>query len=444
MTAVAAPTHSPSSSITPSTGAPDTRRKFQLTEFGDNHNKWWQVETWDLGGGKVRMRATWGRVGSAPQSRDKICREAEVERTIAEKRAKGYQELDLHTPPVVTETTSAAPVVAPTPRKVVELLDIIFKEAGERIASYLATSVDALSQAQIARGRDLLDEATRHYQTWRQSTSRADFVTLVESVTSYYNTIPTQLPRNLRDQRVLEEVVTGFCQDFGEQETRLNQLEAALATYAARTTGAAASHDPYDLLGARIDLLPEEDEAYEKIVDYLSATARHGYDIRVRDIFEITIPSERAAFETNTFGAKRVLRLTHGTNNANVRHILHERGAGSGLRLPRSYTNGWMFGPGIYFANVASKSAQYCRGGARYPRMMFLADVAVGKMYLAPTDMGAAREAPKRHHSVWGKAHHTKSWGGKLAYDEFIVYRQEHVYRQEQQTLRYLVTWDAR
>jgi len=59
-------------------------------------------------------------------------------------------------------------------------------------------------------------------------------------------------------------------------------------------------------------------------------------------------------------------------------------------------------------------------------------------MYLAPTDMGAAREAPKRHHSVWGKAHHTKSWGGKLAYDEFIVYRQE------QQTLRYLVTWDAR
>jgi len=438
MTAVATPTHS-STTPTPTAGAPDTRRKFQLTEFGDNHNKWWQVETWDLGGGKVRMRATWGRVGFAPQSRDKICREAEVERTLAEKRAKGYQELDLHTPPVVTATAQAtAPVVAAAPRKVVELLDIIFKEAGERIASYLATSVDALSQAQIARGRDLLDEATRHYQAWRQSTSRADFATLVESVKSYYNTIPTQLPRNLRDQRVLEEVVTGFCQDFGEQETRLNQLEAALATYAARTTGGAAAPDPYDLLGARIDLLPEKDEAYDKIVDFLSATARHGYDIRVRDIFEIAIPSERAAFEANTFGANRVLRLTHGTNNANVRHILHERGAGSGLRLPRSYTNGWMFGPGIYFANVASKSAQYCRGGGRHPRMMFLADVAVGKMYLAPTDMGATREAPKRYHSVWGKAHHTKSWGGKLAYDEFIVYRQE------QQTLRYLVTWDAR
>jgi len=108
-------------------------------------------------------------------------------------------------------------------------------------------------------------------------------------------------------------------------------------------------------------------------------------------------------FDANTFGANRMLRLTHGTNNANVRHILHERGAGSGLRLPRSYTDGWMFDPGIYFANVASKSAQYCRGSSKHPHMMFLADVAVGEMYLVPTDMGNTREAPKRHHSVWGK-----------------------------------------
>ena len=44
----------------------------------------------------------------------------------------------------------------------------------------------------------------------------------------------------------------------------------------------------------------------------------------------------RAAFTANTFGSNMVLRLTHGTNNANVRHILHEHGTGSGLRLPRT------------------------------------------------------------------------------------------------------------
>src|SRR5579885_3132624 len=77
---------------------PDLRRKFQLTEFGDNHNKWWQIEVWDLGGGAVHMRTTWGRVGAAPQSKDKLCGEAEVQHTIADKKAKGYQELDLHAP----------------------------------------------------------------------------------------------------------------------------------------------------------------------------------------------------------------------------------------------------------------------------------------------------------------------------------------------------------
>jgi poly [ADP-ribose] polymerase len=70
--------------------------------------------------------------------------------------------------------------------------------------------------------------------------------------------------------------------------------------------------------------------------------------------------------------------------------------------------------------------------------MMFLADVAVGTMYIAPEATTTTRAAPKGYHSVWGKAHHTRSWGGTLAHDEFIVYRQE------QQTLRYLVTWDPR
>lgn len=423
----------------PPARAADTRRKFQLTEFGQNHNKWWQIEVWDLGGDCVHMRATWGRVGAAPQSKDKLCVSADIERLIQEKMSKGYREIDLHAPaiaPLPAASSAGGAAVDTPPRKVLELLDIIFKEAGERIASYLATTVDALSQAQLRLGRDLLDQAAGRYQGWQRSRSRADFAALVDGVTAYYNTIPTQLPRNLRDPQVLEDVVLRFCRDFGEQETRLNQLEAALATYTTRTPASAAAPSPYDLLGARISPLPAADQEYARIVDFLGQTSRHGYAMRVRDIFEIAVPSERAAFDRNTFGTSMVLRLTHGTNSANVRHILHEHGAGSGLRLPRSYTNGWMFGPGLYFANIASKSAQYCRGRAGYPRLMFLADVAVGKMYVAPRDMGAACAAPRGHHSVWGKAGHTRSWAGALAYDEFIVYRQE------QQTLRYLVTWD--
>ncbi len=425
----------------PPSPAHPLRRKFQLTEFGNNHNKWWQIEVWDAGAGSVHMRTTWGRVGASPQTNDKVGTPAEVERMVAAKVAKGYREVDLHVPHITATSPDISPAaVAQTIcPKVVQLLDLIFAEAGEQIASYLAVAVDALSQAQIQQGRDLLDQASRDYQTWRHNVTQANFARVVESVKAYYNTIPTQLPRNLRDTHVLEQVVLGFCRDLGEQETRLHQLEAALATYSAPTGPTnTVPTSLYDRLGARISVVSERDETYAQIVDFLHKTARHGVAMRLRDIFEIEVPSERAQFEANTFGKELVLRLTHGTNNANVRHILHEHGPGSGLRLPRNYTNGWMFGAGIYFANVASKSAQYCRGRSGNPHMLFLADVAVGQMYCAPRDMGATRAAPHGYHSLWGKAGHTKSWGGTLAYDEFIVYSQA------QQSLRYLITWDPR
>ncbi|HWE62891.1 MAG TPA: WGR domain-containing protein, partial [Chloroflexota bacterium] len=392
---------------------PTIRRKFQLTEFGDNHNKFWQIEVWELDGSSVHLRTTWGRVGAAAQSNDKRVRMAQVERLIQEKEAKGYRELDLHTPQIaaVASPTQVAPVM---PRQVRDLLQLIFTEAGERIASYLAVSVDTLSQTQIQRGRDLIDQTAQRFQRWQHGRAAVDFAAVVDSVKDYYNTIPTQLPQKLRDPGVLEAVVMHFCQDFAEQETRLDQLEAALATAAATTPSGSAAPDPYQLLGARINLLPQRDETYARIIDFLSTTSRHGYSIGVREIFEIEVPSERKAYEANTFGANLVLRLTHGTNNANVRHILHERGTGSGLRLPRSLTNGWMFGPGIYFANMASKSAQYCRGRHGQPRMLFLADVAVGDMYVAPRALGDMRVPPKGCHSVWGRANHTTSWGGAL------------------------------
>src|SRR5262249_44017065 len=159
--------------------------------------------------------------------------------------------------------------------------------------------------------------------------------------------------------------------------------------------------------------------ACDQIDRFLTSTSRHGYTIRLRDIFEVKIPSERAAFEANSAGTSLVLRLVHGTNNANVRHILHEKGQGSGLRLPRAMSHGWMFGPGIYVATVASKSRQYCQSKPGNPRVLFLADVAVGRMYEASSSMSSTRQAPAGYDSVWGQAGKTGSYGGSLLHDEF-------------------------
>src|ERR671928_1699485 len=119
---------------TPS-GEPAERRKFQLTNLDGNNNKYYLVETWPLADGQVFFRATYGRVGSAPQVDEKVASAAWVERKIREKTGKGYQEVTLHRPAVVA--AAPAPIVQVAP-KVQQLVDYIYAEAGEKIASYLS------------------------------------------------------------------------------------------------------------------------------------------------------------------------------------------------------------------------------------------------------------------------------------------------------------------
>jgi poly [ADP-ribose] polymerase len=404
-------------------GEPTERRRFQLTNLDGNNNKYYLVETWTLSDEQVFFRATYGRVGAAPQVDEKLASAAWVERKIREKVNKGYQEVVLHRPTVMAAAPASATQLAP---KVQQLVDYIYAEAGEKIASYLAVGVDGLSQDQIERGRKLLQLAQTQHTAWQHSPTAAASHLLGGTVQSYYNAIPTQLPSRI-DR---EQIVQDFCKAFDEQEDRLNQLEAAIATLTVQ------KHDPqasrYDALGAEISLLPQNDRSNGEISDLIDRTSVHGYKLRIRDIFMLTLPAERRTFEHNNRGRSQIARLFHGTAGHNVRHILH-----TGLICPRSPSNGRMFGHGIYFANKATKSTNYCSvRGRRVPHFLFLADVAIGTSYIAREAMSDLREAPKGHDSVLGKAGHTSAWGGKLQYDELIVYHAA------QQTIRYLVTFD--
>jgi poly [ADP-ribose] polymerase len=404
-------------------GEPTERRRFQLTNLDGNNNKYYLVETWALPDEQVFFRATYGRVGAAPQMDEKVASATWVERKIREKVNKGYQEVVLHRPTVMAAAPASATQLAP---KVQQLVDYIYAEAGEKIASYLAVGVDGLSQDQIERGRKLLQLAQTQLAAWQQSPTPAALHLLGGTVQSYYNAIPTQLPSRI-DR---EQIVQDFCKAFDEQEDRLNQLEAAIATLTVQ------KHDPrasrYDALGAEISLLPQNDHSYGEIANLIDRTSVHGYKVRVRDIFMLTLPAERRTFEHNDRGRSQIARLFHGTAGHNVRHILR-----TGLICPRSPSNGRMFGHGIYFANKATKSTNYCSTRGRgVPHFLFLADVAIGRSYVAREAMSDLREPPKGHDSVLGKAGHTSAWAGKLQYDELIVYHAA------QQTIRYLVTFD--
>lgn len=149
--------------------------------------------------------------------------------------------------------------------------------------------------------------------------------------------------------------------------------------------------------------------------------------------FDLNVAERKLFWNTNT------ALMFHGTRSVNVPGIIREN-----LRFPNELTgviiSGAMFGPGQYFADDYKKSCGYCSspntgsrayyggGGEVKGRraFMFLFDVICGNPIVAPGAKGYAGP-PKGHHSVFGKAGNTKSWGGHLMNNEWVIYHRGRI-----------------
>merc|ERR1712141_209396 len=91
--------------------------------------------------------------------------------------------------------------------------------------------------------------------------------------------------------------------------------------------------------------------------------------------------------------------LWHGSRTSNYAGIISQ-----GLRIapPEAPVTGYMFGKGIYFADMVSKSANYCRTSSSNPLgLMLLCEVALGNMYEL-LHAKAIEKLPKGKHSCKG------------------------------------------
>jgi poly [ADP-ribose] polymerase len=87
--------------------------------------------------------------------------------------------------------------------------------------------------------------------------------------------------------------------------------------------------------------------------------ATHNADYKISQIFRIARQGEKERFDSSPFaGTPRDRRLLwHGSRCTNFGGILSQ-----GLRIapPEAPVSGYMFGKGIYLADMSSKSAGYC------------------------------------------------------------------------------------
>ncbi|KAK6060523.1 Poly(ADP-ribose) polymerase catalytic domain protein [Cooperia oncophora] len=134
----------------------------------------------------------------------------------------------------------------------------------------------------------------------------------------------------------------------------------------------------YEKLRCKMEVVDHDSKEFEMVKLYVENT--HGethtmFKLEVVDVIRVDREGEESKFKAD-LGNRRL--LWHGSGTANYGGILSQ-----GLRIapPEAPVTGYMFGKGVYFADMASKSANYCRVFSdNTDGLMLLCDVALGKV----------------------------------------------------------------
>ncbi|KAK2177762.1 hypothetical protein NP493_581g01048 [Ridgeia piscesae] len=226
-----------------------------------------------------------------------------------------------------------------------------------------------------------------------------------------------------------------------------NLLDIEIA-YSMLKSGDEGTKDPidtyYEKLKTELQPLDKESEEYERLTEYVAnthASTHNQYGLHVVEIFKVAREGEAKRYKPFKALGNRQL-LWHGSGTSNFAGILSQ-----GLRIapPEAPVTGYMFGKGVYFADMVSKSANYCRVKKSDPvGLLMLCEVALGNMYELKHSEYVTK-LPKGKHSTKGcgktgpdpagsyvtpdgvtipKGHgvETKVKDTSLLYNEYIVY----------------------
>lgn len=148
---------------------------------------------------------------------------------------------------------------------------------------------------------------------------------------------------------------------------------------------------------------------FKQLVDYLMNTrgSTHQANYQVEAVFRIERNGEHDRFDKSPYasmgGSDRRL-LWHGSRCTNFGGILSQ-----GLRIapPEAPVSGYMFGKGIYLADMSSKSANYCCAHMSHNRALLLlceAELGDPMQELTYAAYDAAETAKSKGRvSTWGK-----------------------------------------
>ncbi|CAF0900722.1 unnamed protein product [Adineta steineri] len=202
---------------------------------------------------------------------------------------------------------------------------------------------------------------------------------IIDASNQFYTLIPHDF--GLNKAIILDNI------DLIQNKTEMidNLLEIEIAYSMLKTNFDEEKEHPLDIhykkLKSTIEPIDPISDEFKQIVNYMNnthASTHKQYKLKLNNLFKIKRENEEENFQKWKNIQNHQL-LWHGSRTTNFAGILSQ-----GLRIapPEAPMTGYMFGKGLYFADMVSKSANYCFTTRESPEgLLLLCEVALGKMY---------------------------------------------------------------
>eukprot|EP00922_Rhytidocystis_sp_ex-Travisia-forbesii_P045182 GHVS01067353.1.p1 GENE.GHVS01067353.1~~GHVS01067353.1.p1 ORF type:complete len:1047 (+),score=168.20 GHVS01067353.1:315-3455(+) len=373
------------------------------------------VEEEDIGGAKRKKEERGGSDGeeNADEQQPKITKRAKKHESKKNvKKEKGESKADL--------LKKEASKLDERIQAFIEMIfdrDMMIQQLEEQNLDLQKLPLQSISSRQLKEGYSILQEL----QTLLQETAMVEGTVaavrrnhkLLDATTRFYTQVPHVFSRS-----AVPPIIDSLVKLRGKVDMMEQLLDVSVANRLLEEVHADAKENvcqldlEYDKL--HCGFVPIEQDAVEwdmikTMVRDTHASSHNCYSLNIEHIFKCDTHGARSGGVAQTFSSdigNRAL-LWHGSRLTNWVGILSK-----GLRIapPEAPSTGYMFGKGLYFADVVSKSANYCLATPSDPRgVLILCEVALGKqgMMLEADEQADKIIKEKGFDSTWGvgKAH---------------------------------------
>lgn len=362
-------------------------KTLNLSDVGGNNNKFYILQVLN-NGDKYAAFFRWGRTGTPGKTSTKNFKNASqaiatFNKKLNDKKYKsGYTELDIVyedelSPEEYQKKLDQAMKDCELEVEVGELINLIFDT---KLINKCMTEIGYDSK-KMPLGKLSIKSIDEAYGILNNLMDAIKSKKNVYSIQNYSSQFYTLIPHNFGFQSMSNFVIDTEkkVQDKLDFLDTLKNMKITKNMSEVDENVGNIIEENYKKLKCEINPIKKKSNTWEVIDDYLQTSNPKGhriYEIELENAYELKREGEDERFDKYCKDIGNRKLLWHGSRVTNFVGIISE-----GLRIapPSAPISGYLFGKGVYFADMIAKSADYCRAETSdMTALILLCEVACG------------------------------------------------------------------